>query len=350
MEYDFKLDECRYTPSISTVRIEGDKKNNFWSSDSYFRYNAALISYFYGKEHYNYRKYFDYSEDFYLMADSGAIQFINSNKPMEPERVFNWMNRNTNCGLVCDYIPGKVQTGNYEKKAFDECMTLSKSNYLVARKKRDFKLYTCIHGNNFSDLDRWYKNTSEGLEFDGIALPVSANLDIITTLLCWSLTKRKEYKNYHFLTGSGIQSIALIFYTKTLFPFFTFDSSSPYIKARRYAEFDLPFFLKSMAIGNKKNDIKIKSPCNCPVCKKTPFEEFTKSAGRDGKFGGNKLALHNLYNFLSFTKLLSSFADDRDFYKSFIKLCIPNVFPYIEKIDNFLKGKEITTQRSVNEW
>ena len=48
----------------------------WWTDKSIIRHNGLLISYFYGKEYYNWRKHFNVRDDVLVIADSGA-----SNRP-----------------------------------------------------------------------------------------------------------------------------------------------------------------------------------------------------------------------------------------------------------------------------
>jgi tRNA-guanine family transglycosylase len=305
------------------MNIEEQEEFRFWDSSPYLRYDCALISAYYGMKKQNYRKYYNFPEGFTLWADSGAIQFFRSGHSMDVEKILAWDEKNVDFAISCDFIPEESLFNRVIKEEkFEHGIKISKKNYeIMAGKRKNFnmKLMSVIHGDTSERLDRWFRETTEGLEFDGLCMsPSFLEINQFMNQMRWMLEKTKEYKYFHILGGGNMKFLPIILYFANKVQNLTFDIASPFISGRQYATYYLPFSAMKIRIGDKTTDRKFNNLCICPVCRKHSIEELKRAGGYGHKNEGNLIGFHNLFWFLVKCKFLKNLAKDKEVYFSYL--------------------------------
>jgi tRNA-guanine family transglycosylase len=328
----------KYIPSSvgiferSRLQHEGYKLS-WWENDSFYRYDAMLISAYYGAEFKDFRKEFRIDEKTWVLADSGGFQNITRETNLTPEKVLRWAETNAQASLTLDYPPVEKISSNvssvYVSVDRNEMLRRLKKNaeagkeMLEKRKRDDLELIFITHGESVDDMDRAIGNLKDvGLsleDFDGES-KVLKNNDLLTicTQLLHTVENCPKNKRFHFLGLSGLASSAILFYTMHYYRpdlKVTFDSSSYGAEGairRRYWIMDTR---NVISFSNEEEGCHIAYlPCDCPVCS---IVQETKHMKASGSIPGGLISLHNLFIYLRYVHTLSNLVPDKEAFKDF---------------------------------
>ena len=327
------MGELKYVPALSTSFMDikghievGDKKfsTQWWRDDCFFKYNALLVSAFYGmKVGFNFRELLDIKKDTLLIVDSGGYQVIRQNAWIEPIELIKWQEKNADICLILDNPPYYMDITKVEdriiseQESFDRGLerTLRFTEIMERNKTSDtLKVYNVLHGVTVKDMKFWYEKMSR-FKFNGWALsmhpPAPMRAGVISSLI-YTL---EQPESVHFLLGSGFNTMPVVVYaSKRLFKSTTLDSLSYHAHGFRQ-QYVLPWGLGHDVYdyGWKKDNEKIQLPCPCPVCKEMTIEQMTASP-----LGGRPLSLHNLWLSIQYTEFLKALCQNEERYKNYI--------------------------------
>ncbi|TRZ53206.1 MAG: hypothetical protein D4S01_01695 [Dehalococcoidia bacterium] len=312
--------------AVDALKIEREYSLDWWSHSSIFRYNALMVSSFYGMKWGNFRQFYNIPKnDFLFVADSGGYQVSTQKVAIEPTEVLNWMEANVDVGMTLDVPPLDMSlkvVGNFEN--FKLAARHSKRNYEIMHKNWNGKpeLLKVIQGGTADRLDYWYNFTKE-LEFSGLAFsPKPVNEETVAITLAYA--NHVGAKKVHVFLGTSENISPITIYAKKFFDRLTFDSSTCSSSATRFRNYFLPYNLsKSITFGGQYRDKLKHLPCSCPVCKLATIDDFRIEKGshatKTASLAGSLIALHNIYVYLQYYDFLTALSDDEEAYRTFLQ-------------------------------
>ena len=165
--------------AVDALKIEREYSLDWWSHSSIFRYNALMVSSFYGMKWGNFRQFYNIPKnDFLFLADSGGYQVSTQKVAIEPTEVLNWMEANVDVGMTLDVPPLDMSlkvVGTFEN--FKLAARHSKRNYEIMHRNRqseDLKLLKVVHGYSLKELHQFHEAVKD-IEFDGHAFGANQN-------------------------------------------------------------------------------------------------------------------------------------------------------------------------------
>jgi len=321
----------QFTPAPGSVtRFEGIQAPegyslDWWTETAIFRYDALLVSAFYGMDKFDFREFYRIPrKDFTFVSDSGGFQVWSQGVKPNPADILKWEEHNADIALTLDSPPvknGELGTGGFgtrsTEKSFDESIKISRRNYEIMHRSRQsdkLQLLKVIHGYTLEELEK-FTDAMKDLQFDGHAFGANQNdPDSIALVLGYAQTLEKE--RVHMFLATGLNTAPIIIYAKRFFNHLTFDSASFSITGARYRKYYLPYNItRGIAFGESYESTLSKLPCSCPVCQISTPQEFNK----EGSLPGGLIALHNLYKVLEYYHCLDALADSPDDYIDFVK-------------------------------
>jgi len=321
----------QYMPAWVKNNIHPDRKFDgftldWWTDTAMFRYDALLVSAFYGIKEWDFReKYRIPRDDFTFIADSGGFQLWSMGVKLEPIDILRWEENNADIALTLDSPPIKnsEMIGDRAKpEDFRKSIELSKRNYEIMHRNRQsdqLKLLKVIHGYTFRELHQFYDAVKD-LEFDGHAFGANQN-DLVSIARVLGFAQSIEQERVHMFLATGLNTSPLIIFAKRFFKNLTFDSASFSITGARYRKYYLPYNInKGISFGGSYTSSLKELPCSCPICRMCHPEDFNA----DGSLPGGLIALHNLWMVLNYYATLESLADSPDDYLEFLKGNVPD--------------------------
>ena len=290
----------------------------WWSDDNpIFFYPHLLIS-AYGRMDTNVRSEWNISDNVRLMLDSSGFQVVTKNYETFCLRVLKWQESVSNDGdiaLILDRPPykatGSRQFGGNASDLFEFSLkkTIENAKTMLKHKNNDgMKLYGVVQGETWKQMNRWCKEITRDLEFDGMALSPKPSNDPFQIAKYMMLARDNDFKNIHILQVSGINALAVIYYASTFMNCknITFDSSSQAAGRERR---EYKFKGLNLYFGDRVRSKVKKLPCGCPVCKTIDINDLYNG---ENEIIGRLIEMHNLYQILSRCKILDSLKDDRE--------------------------------------
>jgi tRNA-guanine family transglycosylase len=319
-----------FVPAVSgSVRGHFWKKNyvyndhdvKFFTDKSYYKYNFALTSTYYEFENNtkNFRKEYNYPDDYILLTDSGGFQvatFTRKNKPINitPMQTLRWMEDNADIAMNLDVPPWDD---------FNASLKKSKENFAYFQKNRinyDMKLYNILHGKTLDEMKIWYHEVKE-YNFDGWALGVrpadNVYLQVIGYMFLHEMNASHLNTNFHMFGISGIKNMLVMAMLSNHFDAsLTFDSSS-YDSGTRFRRFHFPKDIRfSTDFGRTAKKTMKTIPCNCPVCRHTSIDILYKQNGPEAYL---LLPLHNLYQYIEVNRMVNALVTDEYAFEEYAK-------------------------------
>jgi hypothetical protein len=321
--------DFKYTPAniVSCFGFNhGPFKLTWWETNSFYRYDAMLISAFYGMKWWKYREYFNIPrENFLLIADSGGFEQLTQGARIDELDVLRWQERNADIGFALDIPPKDPVTHApaTDVNHFIKCAEQTQRNTDIMNSHRatsKMKFYKVLQGGDKEQLDLWWSYIKD-FETDGLCSSPQPAQQPLPTALHIGYAISKEIKNIHILLGSGINVTPVNVYGSKFFNLYTFDSSS-YGQGTMTRDYWLPYNLnESINFGrNSKNTAIDALPCDCPVCQHTTADDMKA----EGSEAGAIISLHNLYNYIRYVNFLTNLSQDEEFYFEYVKKHNPN--------------------------
>lgn len=305
----------------------------FWSDSSVFKYPYLLTSAFFGMEErfesVNYREQIKYPKDLLHIGDSGGFQMVTQDFNPDPTRVLRWLESNCDIGMNLD-IPitakghGTIPPMNIFKEALDK----SVKNFDVFQQCRDddskLKLYNILHGQTIEYMDVWYDGVKD-FSFEGWAIGIKPPSPFMMGLAFLYLYEKGVLDNthgLHFFGTSGYKVIPLICYiSKKILKnkLVTFDSAS-YNIGSMFRKYYLPLKISgsnSIFFGDRyvENENIKDLPCMCPACELFSVDDYNRI-----DYGGPLISLHNLYQYISITKICNGLVNNLDKLDTMLKV------------------------------
>jgi len=321
-----------FTPTIHGFESRSGKNKkeftlDWWTESAIFRYNVLMVSAFYGMKEWNFRDYYNIpKENFLFIADSGGYQALSQNARIEPTEVLIWMEHNVDCGLTLDLPPTKSgepilgfsETPRASQIDFDLSIKVSKRNYEIMesnRKSDKLQLLKVIHGYTLKELTKFHSAIKD-IHFDGHAFGANQN-DPKSIALVLGFAQTIEKERVHMFLVTGRYTAPIVIFGKRFFKFLTFDSSASSITGARYRKYFYPNIIgRGIEFGKSYTSTLKALPCVCPVCQLATVEDLNA----EGSLPGGLIALHNLYQYLSYFHTLDKLADSPDKYIDFLKV------------------------------
>lgn len=291
------------------------KQCSWWSDDPLYSYNAMLVSAYHGMDKIKDRSG-EIRDDVLFFGDSGGYQVLqnkldptkhkNISQKLTWEKVIQWQMKVCDVGMTLDIPTPRTWDQMRDRKIFEDRLKESKKNAIAMLEYKnkhieeaynhDFKLFNCIQGGFYEDMERWYDITTDyhNYEYDGFSLPDSKMSYTLPLRLGFAIEHSKG-KPFHLLGASSPKTAALIAYAnKYTNTQVYFDSSSSSF-GKRFRKFALHWDITSSIIQfkEKRENQNLNSlACTCPVCSQLEKPEDLWSLGTTS---GTLLSLHNLY-------------------------------------------------------
>lgn len=367
----FKDTKFLYTPVIGEQIISNKisardmidgKELNWWEEEnSIISHPGALVSAFYGllrsksddSKKYSYRKDLGISANTLFLGDSGGFQLktLKHNpsysklfEEFTPEWVLEWQEANCDGGFVLDRPPyvGSTDKHTYRPELFNESMEFTNHNSQIMfdQKKENFKLYGVLQGRDYQSIKKWH-NSMKDFPVDGWALAPKPATDVMATAVFAAFALEHKFDvPIHFFAISGMNTLAFIIYLlrkdsngDPYYPHLITADSSSYNYGIRYRRYMIPFDYNYYVIFGRNQDeyhpitkelIAKKNPnastlsslpCDCKICQHSTPASLSASTN----IAGISIALHNLNQYNSFIRVLTSLIDEPDKYKAFVR-------------------------------
>lgn len=297
-----------------------------------FYYPYFLISYYYGQNTPDLRKRYNL-EGVFIKGDSGGFQNITQDADLDPQSVIEWQQENCDSGLILDQPPfkkieGSAQFGAITNEIFEESLNKTIHNAKVAMKnwtKPDFQLFGVVQGDTPERQEKWLRamlgvETECGRKFSGWSLSPKPSHSIkqIAYHAANMIENGLTDKPIHILQVSGFESLAMAAWVSRYFKGDVTVDSSTFNIGRIYFTYISSFdFLDKWDLG-KRGDVRLKQmPCDCPVCQKIDWKDFSYDNWELKSPPGILISLHNLYQIIKYTKFLNSIKDDEMIFRKF---------------------------------
>jgi len=314
-------DGVKFTPAVIGMTDRGNIKKDknytldWWTDTAIFRYDAMLVSAFYGMDKWDFREYYKIPrKNFTLIGDSGGFQIWTQGVKIEPLDILRWQEHNVDIALTVD-VPPPSPCPDFT--LFTRASDLSRKNYEIAyrsRESEDIELFKVLQGDNRKELNYWWDNVAD-LEFDGVSISVHPPTPMPLAINLGYIMDKGEKKT-HVLLGTGKGTYPTAVYAKRFFDRITIDSASFSISGARNRGYWLPYDIGSAINFGKKFSGELKKlPCKCPVCQLATIDDLNS----EGSLAGGLIALHNLWTSLSYYDFLDDISDDRELFLSYIK-------------------------------
>jgi tRNA-guanine family transglycosylase len=328
---------------------KGDKLN-WWSSSSYMKYNAMLVSAYYGRKSFENRR--EIRDNVLFIGDSGGYQIVQhrSDEKVFPginkltwKNVIKWQLDVSDIGMTLDIPPiaphkAKKMNKDYHteyEKSLKESTTNAlemhkwKESHLPEAENPDFKLFNVIHGTNPKEMNRWYKETTDNfnVEYDGFSSSsacMGPNMSYLLPLRLGFLienSKEKPMKGkpFHILGTSSPRNICLIAYANKKFTKTQvyFDSTAVN-KARTHREYFWYFDFTGPVFYYGKDEnkhTKLSDICVCPICSSLNKKKDIWAH----RFSGYLIELHNLYWTTNYIEYINELVNHEKKFMAYVK-------------------------------
>jgi len=374
-----------YLPAYSLTGLsaleQGSKKFNseetfrFYNKNENpcFEHKGLLISagHAYKKMDLKEKMNFDFDQAI-LLGDSGGYQIATGQidpKSDYLEKIFNWLENNTNYALNID-IPMYINKEGGVTSTLEEKLKISKNNYQYFYNKQSgkTKYLNVLHGRTPADLELWYNEVCKDFDFDGGWGIGSANIDIFYILQSIFFLFKKEVfiksrqqKLLHILGISNPTNMIILEYIQKKFNEYgynyqiTFDSSTPDISAGMgnyilFIDFNKITYL-SISSNYKNMNISANLPCFCPVCSEVKFSDFYQEDKKGFKtLSYNHISFHNLYQMLEYKKKVDAIINmnDKELYSNTFSKKIIYIFKIIDLLFSDIKNYNILLAEKFN--
>ncbi|MFA5394916.1 MAG: hypothetical protein WC346_02745 [Methanogenium sp.] len=331
------------------------KQGSWWTENPIFSYNAMLMSAYHSigrfesKDGQTARERFGVRDDVLIFGDSGGFQVLqasngdldapNIKEVLSPINVLRWQESCCDIGMTLDIplprtgaVPGMPEKG-YTPDLYEKRLQESADNAIKMLTNRDkeakhFKLFNCIHGNDYKDMMRWYDVTTREGEFDGFSLATSTDMKDLLALRLGFAMEHSVGKPFHLLGISSPQALALIAYAnrKYLKTQIYYDSSAA-STGRMIRKYMLLWDMMSNGITmgeespryDTMREWEIESfGCPCPACSalREMSDLWTKKT-----ISGILITIHNLFWMTYYTKFINWYV-----------CCDDEFIPYVRRI------------------
>lgn len=322
---------------------------------SFYFYPHMLISYWYGKDHDDFRAKFGLppKDKFDLCGDSGGFQIVTGKvKSIDPIAALRWQEKNCNWGFVMDHPPLIQDSANSwtlgNDKEIQACQKKTADNSALQHKAWQDDTYDMVfvaHGMSWGQMERGIKMLDEhGLKLDDFGgLSISCKYSdplVVARGSAFAIAHTPQNKRFHYLALSGYKTTMVYVYAMTYRPdiISTMDSSSYGSQGNIRRVYWMDDMREVLEFGSTNTTNLKVLPCNCPVCMVVKNPELLRAPG---SLPGGVISLHNLYIYVNFLEKLKAYATNRDELKAYIlKLC-PDLVEALSYIDVFMeKGVE----------
>lgn len=336
-------EDISYTYPHSPKTFGKGKEGSWWSKNPFVSYNAMLISAYHGMG--RIRDRHQIRDDVLFFGDSGGFQVLqhklgnlkdpNISTTLTWKKVIEWQLRVCDIAMTLDIPTPRAWMQIKDKKIFEDRLDESTQNAQAMLKYKedhigeaynpDFKLFNCIHGVFYKDMERWNDVTTNDhdFEYDGFSLSTSSIMKYVLALRLGFAMEHSKGKPYHLLGVSSPQPLTLIAhankYTDTQI-YFDSSSASTGRMIRKYMIF-WDFSGNGMTLSEKPkyHDFKTLN-CPCPVCSRLEKPEDlwnTIEPGNKKEPGNRKsptrsgilITLHNLYWMTNYTGFVNNFVN-----------------------------------------
>jgi tRNA-guanine family transglycosylase len=321
----------KYVPAvllgqINSKRYYKDYDNLWWTDKSFFKYNRLLCSAYHNIKIKDFKTKYHINDDIKVFGDSGGFQLFSSKGQIkiDAKEIVHWQIKNCDYGMTLDYPTADYTSGDRgsgKGLRTKECSTSEfykrldytiNNNKIYAQEiekhKSNLKIYNIIQtsSNDATKTKYWFDKIKD-FPFYGYAIGAKPSTDVLLHAKNMAfLLDNNVTKNVHVLGASGFQTMIFLTYASNFIKNLTCDTTS-YGNGGRFLLFCLPTTGTKTRI--RLHDFNIKSiPCNCPVCSNITLKEYLNKDA----VSGNLLNLHNLYEYLSFIKILNSIKQDRE--------------------------------------
>lgn len=339
----------------SAASSDRSKQCSWWSDNPLFPYNALLMSAYYGMDKINDRS--EIRDDVLFFGDSGGYQVLqnkldnskypNISKRLTWENVIKWQMKVCDVGMTLDIPTPRKWDQIKNRKIFEDRLKESKKNALAMLDYKnkhieeaynpDFKLFNCIQGAFYEDMERWYDVTTNhyDYEYDGFSLSNSKIKYILPLRLGFAIEHSKG-KPFHLLGTSSPQSLALTAYANKYTNTQVYFDSSSAATGKTIRKFMLYWDFASNGVTFKENP-KYKDfstlACFCPICSQL---EKPEDLWRLKTTSGTLLTLHNLYWMTNYTKFISNLVYCKEEFKNYVTKLTLNNSSWILRYTEFL--------------
>jgi hypothetical protein len=202
----------------------------------------------------------------------------------------------------------------------------------------NFKLFNCIQGAFYEDMERWYDETTnhDNSKYDGFALSTSEMKYVLPLRLGFAIEYSKG-KPFHILGKSSPQSVALIAYANKYTKTQVYFDSSVAAHGKMHRKFKLIWDLNFNEITFKENPDYQNFhglPCSCPVCSQLQKQD---DLWKLKTVSGTLLTLHNLYWMTEYTEFINSLVYCEKEFKTYVTTLNLNnsfwILRYMEFLD-----------------
>lgn len=349
-------EDIDYFYPFSASILGKDKQCSWWSDNPFFSYNAMLVSAYYGMETINDRN--EIRKDVLFFGDSGGYQVLKSkmgelkdpeiHKKLTWEKVIQWQLKVCDIGMTLDIPTPREWSQFKDKKIFEDCLKESAKNaqamfeykdkHIDDAYNPDFKLFNCIHGDRYEDMERWYNVTTDNhnYKYDGFSLSTSSEMKYLIPLRLGFAIEYSEGKPFHLLGLSSPNLLPLIAYAnKYTNTQIYFDSSSASF-GRTLRKFMLCFDLAGNGMkmnGSQKNKVSKTLECTCPICKHLEKPEYLWDMKTTS---GILISLHNLFWMTHYAESISCLVNCEEEFRKYVSRLNSSewIFRWMEFLDS----------------
>jgi len=254
---------------------------------------------------------------------------------IDPPDVLRFQEQNADIGIIVDHPPANYTYGiNFPRSHFLECLKRTRENAEFAFRNRTsdkLTLLNVIQGRNADEAKIWYSGIKDvPLDGYGISFEPPSSSEALLRLLLLVIVEHIE-GHIHVFNGTGRGTMPILVWASKYIKNMTFDSAS-WTHLGSYKKFILPNTLEALSVKEQiQGEIP---PCWCPVCQKVTLTAYREP----NDFSRKLLALHNLYQYVNYFKILVGLRDSYDTYVNFAnRVAGRDVGKYIEI---FEKGVE----------
>jgi len=327
---------------------------------SFFYYPHMLVSYWYGKDHADFRAKFGIpsKDKFSLCGDSGGFQVVTQHVNIDPLKALEWQQFNCNWGFTLDIPPLLQDAAN--------TWTLTHGSHLVKCQEKtadnaklqhehwsddSYEMVFVAHGYDWAQMLNARKVLKDrtGLDYDdfsGVSISCKYSDPLAVARGCfYALQNVPENKRFHYLALSGYNTTMILLYAFTYRRDIklTMDSSSYGSQGnirRVYWMDDMKNVLEFGA--NNTSQLKV-LPCNCPVCSVVLNPEILR---QPGSLPGGLISIHNLYVYVNFVEKLKAYSTSQSELRDYIVKAAPDIEQALDFIDMAMeRGYDVAYDR-----
>ncbi len=296
--------------------------------------------------------------DVLFFGDSGGYQILKSkmgelkdpdiHKKLTWEKVIQWQMDVCDVGMTLDIPTPRKWSQFKDKKIFEDCLKESAKNaqsmfeykdkHIDDAYNSDFKLFNCIHGDCYEDMERWYEVTTDNhnYEYDGFSLSTSSEMKYLMPLRLGFAIEYSVSKPFHLLGLSSPYLLPLIAYANryTNTQIYFDSSSASFGRTLRKFMFHLDFYGPGMKMnGSQKNKDSRSFECICPICKQLEKPEYLWDMKTTS---GILISLHNLYWMTLYAEFINNLINCEEVFRTYVSRLNSSewIFRWMEFLDN----------------